>query len=70
MSVDRWRLEDIYPDRSDWEADLAELAKLPERISAFRGRLAEGPGVLVECLDSYYDGLRRLYRASSYASMR
>ncbi len=70
MSGDRWRLADIYADHSDWEADLAELALLPDRISAYRGRLTEGPGVLVECLDAYYDGLKRLYRASSYASMR
>ncbi|MEJ2546556.1 MAG: oligoendopeptidase F [Gemmatimonadota bacterium] len=70
MSGDRWRLEDIYPVHADWESELSNLMQLPARISAFRGRLAEGPEVLVECLGTYYDGLRRLYRASSYASMR
>ena len=70
MSGDRWHLEDIYPDSADWEAEIGSLAELPARVSAFRGRLADSPEILADCLGLYYDGLKRLYRASSYASMR
>ena len=70
MSADNWRLEDIYADASAWESEMSALAAAPKRLARFRGRLAEGPGTLLECLAAYYETLKQLYRASSYASMR
>ncbi len=70
MEGDRWNLKDIYPDRPAWEIDLGRLASAPEAVAVFRGRLSEGPDVLASCLETYYEALKRLYRVSSYASMR
>lgn len=70
MSADTWRLEDIYADAAAWEQEMAALAKAPEALSRFRGRLVEGPAMLADCLTVYHDTLKQLYRASSYASMR
>ncbi len=66
----RWRLEDIFADRAEWESALAALADEPSRIEAFRGRLAEGPQALLDCLRAHSEAVRRLLRVSSYASMR
>jgi oligoendopeptidase F len=70
VSSDTWRLEDIYEDRSAWEREMESLASAPSEIARFRGRLAEGPDLLLECLDLYHSTVERLYRASSWASMR
>jgi len=70
MSNGRWNLTDIYGGTQAWEDDLALLASAPGDISAYRGRLNEGPEVLESCLRSYQDALKRFYRVSSYASMR
>jgi len=69
-SGDRWRLEDIFPDRAAWETALAALEDDRAGIEAFRGRLAEGPQTLLACLDAHSEAFRRLLRVSSYASMR
>ena len=66
----RWRLEDIFEDRTEWESALAALAEEPARIKAFRGRLSEGPETLRACLEAHAEAVRRLLRVSSYASMR
>lgn len=70
MEEGRWNLCDIYPDRSSWEIDLGRLSSAPESVSTYRGRLSDGPEVLASCLETYYEALKRLYRVSSYASMR
>ncbi len=70
MEEGRWNLRDIYPDEQAWEKDLVRLAAAPEAVSEFRGRLGEGPATLESCLQTYQEALKRLYRVSSYASMR
>ena len=70
MSEGRWNLRDIYMSEQAWEDDLALLAAAPGEVSAFRGKLNEGPEVLEACLQTYQESLKRFYRVSSYASMR
>ena len=70
MSEGRWNLRDIYMSEQAWEDDLALLAAAPGEVSAFRGKLNEGPEVLEACLQTYQEALKRFYRVSSYASMR
>ena len=69
-SDDRWRLEDIFPDRAAWETALAALEGDRAGIEAFRGRLADGPQTLLACLAAHSEAIQRLLRVSSYASMR
>lgn len=44
----RWDFSMIYPDWSSWEADLRHFSGLIEAYTKLRGRLAEGPEVLLE----------------------
>jgi oligoendopeptidase F len=45
-----WRLEDIYPTDEDWESDFAKFSALPQKIAAYKGRLAESADTLLEFL--------------------
>jgi oligoendopeptidase F len=66
---DRWDLEAIYPDRASWEAALRRVESGTRSLVEFRGTLAESAQRLRACFDHYYETLKELYRASSYASM-
>jgi oligoendopeptidase F len=70
VSEDTWRLEDIYADVAEWEREMAALSAVPDELARYRARLAEGAEILVECLTAYHEAVKRLYRVSSYASMR
>ena len=70
MTDSTWRLEDIYPSTADWRAALDGIDSGVEALVGFRDHLAEGPDVLLACLDTYYGLVKTLYAASSYASMR
>lgn len=70
MPDGRWNLTDIYASERDWEDDLTLLGSAPGDVSAYRGKLKSGPGVLEACLSTYQNALKRFYRVSSYASMR
>ena len=66
----RWRLEDIYPTTEAWSAELSEIERGIEALAGFEDRLTDDAETLREGLDLYHDTLKRLYAASSYASMR
>lgn len=65
-----WSLEDIYATREEWSADLARIEQGIEALADYQDRLTADAGSLREGLDLYHDTLKRLYAASSYASMR
>src|SRR5438093_2956844 len=64
-----WELGHIYPSAEAWEADLAALEGDLERVTAYRGRLGEGPGALRACLEAREAFLERLIRVGSYARL-
>lgn len=70
MTRSTWRLEDIYTSTEAWLGALEDIEAGIETLTGFRGRLADGPDTLVNCLDAYYRLIKTLYAASSYASMR
>lgn len=49
----KWRLEDVYPSDKAFEDALSEAGAYPERIEAFRGKIAESAEELLAylCLD-------------------
>lgn len=65
-----WRLEDIYQTREAWSDELERIERGIEGLATFADRLTESADTLREGLDLYHDTLKRLYAASSYASMR
>lgn len=66
----RWRLEDIYETREDWEAVLVSIEQGIDALASYEGRLTDDAATLANGLDVYHETLKLLYAASSYASMR
>ncbi|MDQ6695322.1 MAG: oligoendopeptidase F [Chloroflexota bacterium] len=64
-----WRLEDIYPNDSQWENDFSELAPLVEQIATYNGKLGEKE-TLLEALKLRDTISQKLERLFSYARMR
>lgn len=44
----KWDFSLFYPDWEAWEADLVKMEELYARAENYRGRLHEGPGILLE----------------------
>ena len=44
---DTWNLADLYPDDEAFEADLAKMSGLPEKIQSYKGRLGESAEALL-----------------------
>lgn len=65
----RWNAESVFIDLAAWEDAASSLAADLARIDAYRGRLAEGPGVLADWLDLEEGLKRRLGKVMVYASM-
>ncbi len=66
----RWDLSEIYPDDQAWETARAALEQRLSEVSRCRGHLAESPGTLADCLDTFFGLSKELRRVMSYASMR
>lgn len=64
-----WRLEDIFPTKEDWEKELKEVENLIGTVTVFKGRLGEGPKVLLECLEAQENLLIRLAKVAAYGSL-
>ncbi|WP_205079564.1 oligoendopeptidase F [Pelotomaculum sp. FP] len=66
----KWRLEDIYASDAEWERDFQKLRIMVKEIQAFKGRLGESPGVLLETLRAE-ERLQQLNeKIYAYARMR
>ena len=65
---DTWKLEDIYKDKAEWEADLKEMEKITDKIVAMKGKLCESGKSLYD----YYTNMelfsQRLEKAANYTS--
>jgi oligoendopeptidase F len=65
-----WNLADLFPTVAGWEAALQECADSLSSVTAFEGRLAEGPGVLAACLEADEAWDQRFIRVATFASLR
>ncbi len=66
----KWRLDDIYAGNQMWEQDFNAVKKLCEEIDAYRGRVGQSAGSLLQALQSAYR-LRELNeKVYTYARMR
>ena len=64
-----WKVEDIFPTPEAWEAELKAAAESVSSVTKYKGRLAEGPKVLLECLEAQEALQVRMSRVISYASL-
>jgi len=67
---DTWDLVPLYANDAAWEEDFARLKEQYPGISAFQGRLAEGPAVLKEALEFEKAVDQRVEQLNQYAALR
>ncbi len=65
-----WNLTDLFPSTADWEKALAEVEGAIATVAAYKGRLGEGAGTLLACLDAQEALQQRFVRVMTYASLR
>jgi oligoendopeptidase F len=66
----KWNLEAIYPDDSSWEQDFHKTEELSQKVSQFKGKLAESPRQLLECLNLDTEVSCLMEKVYVYAAMR
>ena len=65
-----WKLEDMYAGDEAWQAECEALQSFPERVAAFKGRLAESAETLLEYLRLEDEISLRLSKLHCYASCK
>ncbi|HSW10662.1 MAG TPA: oligoendopeptidase F [Bacillota bacterium] len=65
-----WNLDDLFPSVNAWEAELAAVEAAVPGVTAFRGKLTGGPGVLLACLEAAEALEVRLMRVATYARLQ
>jgi len=64
-----WATETIFPDKAAWEAECAEIEKLMQKVTEFKGTLAKGADSLLAAL-KFQDAIEpRIERVYVYASL-
>lgn len=64
----KWDLTPMYPDEVAWEENFGKIPALFEKLSAFDGRLAEGPEVVREALLAHEQAGRVVDKLWQYAA--
>lgn len=64
-----WRVEDIFATPEAWEAELNAVASGIGTITQYKGKLGEGPKMLLGCLEAQEALQVRMSRVMSYASL-
>lgn len=64
-----WDLTKVYATRDKWEADIRLVEDAIPAVTAYRGRIAEGPAVCLACLDERDKLQERLDKVSCYATL-
>ncbi|MDR7545550.1 MAG: oligoendopeptidase F [Armatimonadota bacterium] len=64
-----WDVASIFATEEAWEAAYQQVADRLPALTAFRGRLGDGPEVLAAWFDTYQDVTRVLGQVMVYASM-
>ena len=63
-----WNLKDLYETEQDWADVLKEVEEALPAIGAYKGRLSEGAGVLLACLEAHEQIWIKIIQSGAYAS--
>jgi len=66
----KWNIEDMYPDKSQWDTDVADSVKQAEEFAKYQGRLTESASTLAEALKERDAIWQKLEHAFVYAAMK
>ena len=64
-----WNSQSVFVSAAAWETAITEVGPLTEAISAWQGRLSEGPAVLLEALNAVYALVDRVSKIHVYAAL-
>ncbi|MDF2630664.1 MAG: oligoendopeptidase [Symbiobacteriaceae bacterium] len=65
----RWNLEDLFPSREAWEAELHAIEQAIGTVAQYKGRLGEGAATFLACVTAYEELFARFIRMSTYARL-
>jgi oligoendopeptidase F len=65
-----WNLDDLFPSEEAWERGMAEVVDYIPKVTQYKGRLGEGPKVLLQCIEELENLQLKFMRVMSYASLR
>lgn len=65
-----WSVDRMFESDQKWEEAFQALKEDMQEVLSFQGRLAEGPDVMAQALETIYGLQRRLENVYVYASMR
>ncbi|WP_027723937.1 oligoendopeptidase F [Tuberibacillus calidus] len=65
-----WDLTDLFSTEEEWEKELDAIQNNVTRVTKYKGRLSEGPQVLLACLKERESLLERVIRVDTYAWLR
>ena len=66
----KWNIEAMYPDESQWDADVAESVEKAAKFAKFQGKLTESASTLLEALRERDAIWQKLEHAFVYAAMK
>ena len=65
-----WKVEDLFSLEEDWHKEIRNIDKYLTFFEQFKGKLHEGPQLLLGCLSAQEKLSIRLVQAGTYASLR
>ncbi|PTM54788.1 oligoendopeptidase F [Desmospora activa] len=65
-----WKLEDLFPSREDWEAELTAIEQGIAEITVFKGKLHKGAKTLLACLEAREKVWIRFIQAATYSHLK
>lgn len=65
-----WNKESVFATKADWDTAVETVTEdLIPAVTAFKGRLAEGADVLIECMNAASTAMRLMGKVASYGMM-
>ena len=64
-----WNLESIFPDLQSWERSYQAAAKRLSQFEKYKGKLAQSPKILLECLNLRDEVLRSAEKVAVYSGL-
>ena len=64
---EKWNLTDLYPDEEAWSAAKEELANRIPEVAAYKGKLGDSAGELLNCMNLVFELRKKFSRLASYA---
>src|SRR5437763_10594525 len=65
-----WNLQDLFASVDEWRTELDGIERSLDSVTKYQGKIADGAGTLLACLDARDKLLARLQRAYIFAGLR